>query len=123
MQRENKSKNALLEQRRREAAYQSAMRRGKGWRARARNLHDSVLDTCKTLEGWYDSDAETLAMRGLPVVPSGLMTVDFHDDSNWSRGVTRDGPGSVKIWSVSRQSLLQTPLQTPNAAYGLGLAR
>jgi hypothetical protein len=69
----------------REAARQSAMRRG--WRARARQLHESVLETCKTLEGWSDSD-EALRMRSLPGVPSGLMTVDFNDDDNWSRGAT-----------------------------------
>lgn len=62
----------------------------RGWRARARQLHDSMLETCKTLEDYSDSD-ETLGMRSLPGVPSGLMTVDFNDDDNWSRGATRDG--------------------------------
>lgn len=88
VQRNNKVQDEHQKHLLREAAHQSAMRRG--WRTRARQFHDSVLDTCKTLEGWSDSD-ETLGMRSLPGVPSGLMTVDFNDDGNWSRGATRDG--------------------------------
>ncbi|KAI1654487.1 hypothetical protein F4813DRAFT_371097 [Daldinia decipiens] len=97
VQRENKNNERLQEQQRREAAYQSAIRRGKRWRAKALHFHDSVLDTCRTLEGWSGSEAETLSMRRLPGVPSGLMTVDFNDDGNWSRSVTKDGPDADKI--------------------------
>ncbi|KAH6847190.1 hypothetical protein B0I37DRAFT_374445 [Chaetomium sp. MPI-CAGE-AT-0009] len=60
------------QQERREDAYHSAIRHGRGWRAKWQQMHESVLDKCKTLEGWSDSDART--RRGLPTVPSGLMT-------------------------------------------------
>ena len=82
VQRANKSSAPRQEQARREAAYRSAIR---GWRARRQKLYDSVLDTCRELEGWSGSDAETLNMRGLPTVPSGLMTVDFQNDANWQK--------------------------------------
>lgn len=87
VQRANKSSAAREEQVRREAAYRSAMRRHQqgGWRAKLHKMQDSMLDTCRTLEDWSGSDADTLAARGLPMVPSGLMTVDFHDDGNWKK--------------------------------------
>ncbi|KAK3313271.1 hypothetical protein B0H66DRAFT_447173, partial [Apodospora peruviana] len=81
VQRAAKSSAAHDERQWREAAYRSAIRNG--WRYKLRQVQDSVLDTCKTLEGWSGSEAETLAMHGLPTVPSGLMTVDFNDDDNW----------------------------------------
>ncbi|KAK7724680.1 hypothetical protein SLS63_008517 [Diaporthe eres] len=107
VQRNNKASDEHREKLRREAAYQSAMRRG--WRAKARQFHDSLLDTCRSLEDWSGSD-ESLGLRGLPGVPSGLMTVDFNDDDNWSRGVK----SSVSIHSV---------LKTPDTAHVYGLAR
>ncbi|KAK4157555.1 hypothetical protein C8A00DRAFT_11601 [Chaetomidium leptoderma] len=112
------------EQEWREAAYRSAMRRG--WRAKWLQLHDGVLETCKTLEGWSGSDAETLHARGLPGVPSGLMTVDFHDDSNWQKNSATMTMNSVttnrehgdyyyphavpkSLAAYSQDSLLQNP--------------
>ncbi|KAF4636503.1 hypothetical protein G7Y89_g1573 [Cudoniella acicularis] len=103
VQRENISSARAQEQQQREEACQSAIR--KGWRARMHRLHDSVLDTCKSLEGWSGSEAETLAMRGLPGVASGLMTVDFNDDTNWSRTATEDG---VNKNSVERPVSVQS---------------
>lgn len=96
VQRANRSSAEREERERRDAAYRSAMRRrqmgagsgrsgSNGWRDKWHQLHDSVLDTCRSLEGWSGSEADTLAMRGLPTVPSGLMTVDFNDDDNWKR--------------------------------------
>lgn len=100
VQRAKKSTAPREEQRRREAAYRSAIR---GWRARRQKLYDSVLDTCRELEGWSGSDAETLNMRGLPTVPSGLMTVDFHDDGNWQKKKKKGGgmTTSTTMTSVS----------------------
>ncbi|KAI1481864.1 hypothetical protein F4774DRAFT_373972 [Daldinia eschscholtzii] len=117
VQRENQNSERLQEQQRREAAYLSAMRRGKGWRAKALHFHDSVLDTCKTLEGWSGSEAETLSMQHLPGVPSGLMTVDFNDDGNWSRTVTRDGSDANKTM-VGQPGSARIVLEPPKAAYG-----
>ncbi|KAI1108698.1 hypothetical protein F5Y14DRAFT_435297 [Nemania sp. NC0429] len=70
------SNERVEERARRDAARQSVLRRG--WQARLRQFHNSVLDTCKTLEGWSDSGTE---MHKLPAVPSGLMTVDFLEAS------------------------------------------
>ncbi|KAK4031946.1 hypothetical protein C8A01DRAFT_41612 [Parachaetomium inaequale] len=68
-------------------AYRSAIRHGRGWRAKWQQLNESVLDKCRTLEDWPGSNADTLHghRHGLPTVPSGLMTVDFHDDANWKK--------------------------------------
>ncbi|KAI6086342.1 hypothetical protein F4821DRAFT_238533 [Hypoxylon rubiginosum] len=49
-----------------------------GLRRRMRELHDTLLDTCRELEG-CDAEGE---VYGLPMPASGLMTVDF------SRGET-----------------------------------
>ncbi|KAF2177970.1 hypothetical protein K469DRAFT_541349, partial [Zopfia rhizophila CBS 207.26] len=84
VQRRNEADKRDQVEKRREQIYRSAIRRG--LRARARQFHDSVLVTCKTLEGVSDSDAD-LSMRGLPGVPTGLMTVNFDDDSNWRKTV------------------------------------
>ncbi|KAH8772006.1 hypothetical protein F5883DRAFT_615953 [Diaporthe sp. PMI_573] len=119
VQRTNKASDEHREKQRREAAYQSAMRRG--WRVKARQFHDSLLDTCKSLEDWSDSD-ESLALRGLPGVPSGLMTVDFNDDGNWSRGVTRDGTNNAKS-SVESPTSVHSVLKTPGTAHIYGVAR
>lgn len=115
VQRSNKAIDECQKKMRREAAHRSAMRRG--WRAKARRFHESVLETCKTLEDWSDSD-ETLALRSLPGVPSGLMTVDFNDDGNWSRGATRDGTIHAKSsleGPVSTHVVLKTSDSTTNA--------
>ncbi|KAI0451596.1 hypothetical protein F5B21DRAFT_486532 [Xylaria acuta] len=109
--RDQKSAARREEEQRRKANYQSAMRRG--WRARLNYWHDSVLDTCRTLEGWSGSSAETLAMHRLPTVPSGLLTVDFQDDANWSKGESRQ----------ERPVTAESILQTPNTAYLYGVAR
>lgn len=113
VQRNNKASDEQREQLRREAAYQSALRRG--WRAKARHFHDSLLDTCRSLEDWSGSD-ESLGLRGLPAVPSGLMTVDFNDDNNWSRGVTRDGISNEKA-SLESPASVQSVLKAPNTAH------
>ncbi|KAK3291994.1 uncharacterized protein B0H64DRAFT_435706 [Chaetomium fimeti] len=99
VQRGRKESAQREEQERREAAYRSAMRRGRGWRAKWQQLNESVLDKCRTLEGWSASDADTLYgnPHGLPTVPSGLMTVDFHDDANWKK-TTR---GTVQCTTVT----------------------
>ncbi|KAI0470472.1 hypothetical protein GGR56DRAFT_683861 [Xylariaceae sp. FL0804] len=94
VQRDTPSSTADREREQREAAYRSALRHKRSWVAKVRHMHDSVLDTCKTLEGWDGSKADTLSMRNLTNVPSGLMTVDFEDDANWSRAGTREGPKS-----------------------------
>ncbi|KAK4184522.1 hypothetical protein QBC35DRAFT_505785 [Podospora australis] len=83
VQRAKKSSAVREEQERREAAYRSAIRRG--WRYKLAMMQDSVLDTCRTLEGWTGSSEETLHMNGLPNIQSGLMTVDFQDDRNWRK--------------------------------------
>ncbi|KAI1768439.1 hypothetical protein GGR53DRAFT_462406 [Hypoxylon sp. FL1150] len=46
---------------------------GGGLRRRMRELHDTLLDTCRELEG-CDAECE---MHSLPMPASGLMTVDF----------------------------------------------
>ncbi|KAK9778548.1 putative Integral membrane protein [Seiridium cardinale] len=107
-------------QRIREAAYKSAMRRG--LRARARQLHDSVLETCKTLEGWSGSNAESLKMRGLPGVPTGLMTVDFGDDANWRKAVTMNDTSYTNI-SGERSESVQSVPGTLDATHAPGTAR
>ena len=102
VQRAQKSSAPREEQHRREAAYRSAIR---GWRARRQKLYDSVLDTCRALEGWSGSDAETLNMRGLPTVPSGLMTVDFQDDANWQKKKKRGGDMTTTTTMTSVSTL------------------
>ncbi|KEY71791.1 hypothetical protein S7711_06543 [Stachybotrys chartarum IBT 7711] len=112
LHRERKYNARKDDEERRKALYESARRRG--IKGRLRYFHDSVLDTCKTLEGRYSDESDTLTMRDLP----GLMTVDFNDDANWTKNLpktattettslsgTRDGSGSV-------QSLLGKPEAT-----------
>ncbi|KAK9425269.1 putative Integral membrane protein [Seiridium unicorne] len=120
VQRGNQVVDRVQEQRIREAAYKSAMRRG--LRARARQLHDSVLETCKTLEGWSGSNAESLKMRGLPGVPTGLMTVDFGDDANWRKAVTMDDTSYTNI-SGERSESVQSVPDTLDATHAPGTAR
>jgi hypothetical protein len=113
VQRAKKESAPRQEQAWREAAFRSALRRG--WRARLQNLHDSVLDKCKTLEGW--SDADTLHNdNGLPTVPSGLMTVDFHDDANWKKNA---GPTATMttVTSVRGDAEYQQYQQYQQAQY------
>ncbi|KAL2176535.1 uncharacterized protein P884DRAFT_260554 [Thermothelomyces heterothallicus CBS 202.75] len=88
VQRSKQASSLRQQQELRDKAYQSALRRrgDRSWRARWHYLHESLLDKCRTLEGWTGSDDETLRSHGwLPSVPSGLMTVDFQDDDNWTR--------------------------------------
>lgn len=107
--REQKAKKRLQEQQRKEAFLQSKARRR--WQNKVLRLHDSVLDTCRNLEGvdLVDSRADTFALD----VPSGLMTVDFNDDTNWSRTIvatnkTQDTDRNLSTSrSVSMQSLLK----------------
>lgn len=83
-----KRENVLRqEKQQREAAYRSAIRHGRGWRAKWQQLNGSVLDKCRTLEDWPGSDADSPhgSCHGLPTAPSGLMTVDFNDDANWKK--------------------------------------
>ncbi|KAL7628399.1 hypothetical protein AAE478_002601 [Parahypoxylon ruwenzoriense] len=101
VQQDKNSENRLQEEQRRAAARQNAVRRG--WQGRARHMYDSLLDTLKSLEGQSSSDTGSLGMRGLPVVPSGLMTVDFNDDANWSRSAS------------SKQSSTKTILDRPSS--------
>ncbi|KAI1746707.1 hypothetical protein F4782DRAFT_41077 [Xylaria castorea] len=94
--RETNVNNLINERQRQESARRNAIH--KGWRLKAQNFHESILDTCRTMEGWTGSEAELLTMNCLSKVPSGLMTVDFNDDANWTnsvRGVTRDGQNSI----------------------------
>lgn len=113
VQRKNKASDEHQNQLRREAAYRSAMRRG--WLARGRQLHDSLLETCKSLENCSHSD-EFPPLRYPPVMPSGLIVVSFDDDSNWSRGATRDVTNGAKF-SVDGLVSASTVMQTPDAAH------
>ncbi|KAK7965879.1 uncharacterized protein PG986_000156 [Apiospora aurea] len=93
-------RSLFVQRRNRSLDRQEKQRHGQGprsggrrdWRARIYRLHDSVLDTAKTLDGWHAGDSgTTLAMHNqLPDVPPGLMTVDFNDDGNWKKK-TREG--------------------------------
>lgn len=112
--RDQKAKNRIQENERRQAFLESKLRRK--WQHKVRQLHNSVLDTCRDLEGsdWPGGRFETFAVD----VPSGLMTVDFSEDSNWTRNVTtaktNDGNNSVSIeHSVSMQSLLRNQIKIP----------
>lgn len=110
IQRANKHSALVQEQQRREAEYQSAIRRG--WRHRVRNFHDSVLDTCKTLEGWSGSEAETLNMRGLPIgVTSGLVTVR-DNSSRWSRPVAGDGTTTTNATTTNVSATRQLSMDS-----------
>lgn len=54
------------------------------WRnERLRRFHDSVLDTCRTLEGsWDSSEFAMLPGHTLPKPPSGRLSVDFSQGSH-----------------------------------------
>lgn len=84
MQHKHESSEREQVQQHREQEFNSAIRRG--LRYKARNMYDSLLDTCKTLEGVEDDDEKTA--RGLPNVPTGLMTVDFNNDKSWRKNMT-----------------------------------
>ncbi|KAK5632011.1 hypothetical protein RRF57_007725 [Xylaria bambusicola] len=105
-----KSNDLAEERMRREALRQSALRRG--WQARLGQLQDSILQTCKTLEGWSYSDAET---HSLPHIPSGLMTVDFNDDRKWAKYTP-----STTATSHERTISAPSPVEAPEHARGLG---
>lgn len=48
-------------------------------------LHDSVLDTCRSLEGHWDNSNESLLRTlRLPKPPSGTLSVDFSTDAGSS---------------------------------------
>ncbi|KAH7329690.1 hypothetical protein B0I35DRAFT_474258 [Stachybotrys elegans] len=123
VQRENRSKDRYEKEQRRKAIYNSAMRR-RGWRGRASAWRESILETCKTLEGWSGSEGETLyPNRGLPDPPIGLMTVDFNDDASWTKNIptttTILGRGVPR--SVSAQSLLEPqPTHPPGSEAPFG---
>ncbi|CAI6336756.1 unnamed protein product [Periconia digitata] len=90
VQRRNEAEKRDQMQKRREQIYKSAARRG--LRAKAQHLHNTLLETCKSLEG-VSSD-EGLSMHRLPSVPTGLMTVNFNDDGNWRRAAEKDDRSS-----------------------------
>jgi hypothetical protein len=85
VQQRNVSQEREQKQQRRQQLYDNAIQRG--LRFRARQMHDSLLDTYKTLEGLSQSEDEK-SMHGLPSVPTGLMTVNFEDDSSWRKTAT-----------------------------------
>ncbi|KAJ8122155.1 hypothetical protein ONZ43_g1578 [Nemania bipapillata] len=104
---ENKAQGRMREQQRLEQAQEIR----KGWRLRARQFHDSLITTCKNLEGWSDSDASTVSVFGLPKPQSGMMTVDFEDDANWTRGIQNTEAHVLVERSVSVQSLIRRPAE------------
>ncbi|KAK8051772.1 hypothetical protein PG993_003157 [Apiospora rasikravindrae] len=90
VQRESSIDARQEKQQQREAAYRSAKRRG--WRARARQMHDSVLDTFRSAE--EISGVDQRKPQRLPDVPSGLMTVNFEDGNNWGKTLPESNVGS-----------------------------
>lgn len=104
--REKKMRDRMREQQKHAEAQRL---RVPGWRLRARRFQDSLVTTCKSLEGWSDSEASTLTMFGLPKPASGLMTVDFEDDTNWAAGTTEPEAHILVQRSVSVQSLVRRP--------------
>jgi hypothetical protein len=104
VQRAEKESALRRGQRQREAAYRSAIRRGRGWRAKWQQLNESVLDKCRTLEDWQGNDINTPHDNGngLPTVPSGLMSVDFHDDANWRNAA--GGAGNMTTTTTLREN-------------------
>lgn len=73
---------------------ESVDRRRQNFLERMRRLHDSVLDTCRTLEGpWEDSDVSLLRISKyhLPKPPSGRLSVDFSRDNGNSLTQKRSG--------------------------------
>ncbi|KAI0184115.1 hypothetical protein EV127DRAFT_399380 [Xylaria flabelliformis] len=110
-------KDQKLQERRQEERQQQAARpRITGWRLRARNMHDSLITTCKDLEGWSDTESPPSLMFGLPQPASGLMTVNFEDDANWARGT----PGTEAHIMVDRTVSVQSLLQRPTEAHDRG---
>jgi cell division protein FtsX len=99
--RDNKAKNRFRENERRNAFLESKAH--KRWQNKARQLHRSLLETCRDLEGQdlVDSGAES----GVLDVPSGLMTVDFNDDTNWTKTITTVNTNDTNNHSSFRQSI------------------
>jgi hypothetical protein len=93
---------------RHEEHHQSALRRG--MRARARQFYDSVLDTCRTFEGVSDTESH-LSKGGLPGVPTGLMTLNFNDDSNWRKNFDKERMYSTRA-SDEGLMLVSSPPKT-----------
>ncbi|KAF2832522.1 hypothetical protein CC86DRAFT_401289 [Ophiobolus disseminans] len=87
VQRKNESEDRDQVRQWREQLHGSAIRRD--LRPKARKMYDSLLDTCKTLEGVSKND-DGRSMHGLPSVPTGLMTVNFEDDNNWAMTAISD---------------------------------
>jgi hypothetical protein len=118
MHREQKSSDREMQRQRQESAHHNAVQRG--WRLRMARFHDSVLDTCRDLEGMPESEEELLAMRsGLPGVPSGLMTVDFNDNETWpvsSRTGTSHGATSTQV-SAKRSTSVRSFPDTPEPVH------
>ncbi|KAH8883486.1 hypothetical protein GQ53DRAFT_752963 [Thozetella sp. PMI_491] len=123
VQQRNQSSIRYNEEQRREAEYRDAMQRG--WRVRLRHFHDSVIYTCKSLEGYSSSDASSMAMRGIPQTGMGLMTVDFNDDTNWRRDLVKTDPQhsfsvdrsvsrNASVASVSEESERSASAQSQN---------
>ncbi|KAI1630817.1 hypothetical protein F4809DRAFT_235431 [Biscogniauxia mediterranea] len=83
-----------------------------GWHRRARHMYDSVLDTLKSLEGSPSDRSGVSDRSGLPIVPSGLMTVDFNDDANWGKALPgkQHGTETVQGKPPSVEELQPDPL-------------
>lgn len=79
---------------------ESADRRRYNIMERMRRLHDSVLDTCRTLEGpWEDSNVSFLRTYQLPKPPSGRLSVDFSMDGgeSFSQKRSRDSENHLLV--------------------------
>ncbi|KAI1087192.1 hypothetical protein F5B19DRAFT_500296 [Rostrohypoxylon terebratum] len=109
VQQDRKSENRIQLEQRLVAARQEAV--GRGWQIRARRMYDSLLDTLKSLEGYSSTDSQHSGMRGLPVIPSGLMTVDFNDDANWSKPASTK-QSNTRITTSMEEELLPIPHAT-----------
>lgn len=111
MQRKNKINDQIQEQQRHEAYY-SANR--KDWRARVRHLHDSVLDTCKSLEDV--SEVEMRGKRSLSGDEAGLVAVSLDDGTNWSKNSRNTSTNSASV-SIGHSSLVTSLPKPPGATY------
>ncbi|KAI1484555.1 hypothetical protein F5X96DRAFT_683510 [Biscogniauxia mediterranea] len=73
-----KPQPAVAQPRTKDGAYDP---KAAGFRARARRLQDSILDTFRTLEG------TNLEMSLLPHPPSGRLSVDFSQGDHWGEPI------------------------------------
>ncbi|KAG6363083.1 hypothetical protein INS49_008178 [Diaporthe citri] len=79
---------------------QSEERRRRGLKERMRMLHDSVLDTCRSLEGhWDDSNESLLRTLQVPKPPSGRLSVDFstHAGSSFDQRVSKESSNQSQV--------------------------